>query len=165
MSRGISRQQQRILGLAVAISRYRNGEPVARVPQPAGRYPIPTVRGRWPDVWTAIAAHILGGVALCRSTGSGSKVFLETTQPARTTRSITARAIRSLLEWELLAYRPRHGYCLTTSGLAAGLPHELPVADLGRRLWLMEGDGTADKHPEWQMRWNEATLPSPALSD
>ena len=147
MSKGISTQQRQILGLAVAISRLRNGEPVARTPQPHPHFRIPIVTGVWPDISTYIAAHIVGGVGLRRDGKYES--ILETTQTALTARSSISRAISSLLKRGLVAYRPyvqgdyakfgrEWGYALTSTGLAAGMPHEPVVPDLALRLWLMD---------------------------
>jgi hypothetical protein len=156
------RRQQQLLGLAVAISRYHNGDPVARVPTPHPRYRIPVVQDKdiRPDIWTAIAAHIFGGVAL-RAQQTAGQVFLETTPAALAARSTFARALTSLLKRELLAYRGS-SYCLTAAGLAAGLPHEPDIPDLDRRLWLVGYSrspyGPAE-HPEWHVRTR--ILPSP----
>jgi hypothetical protein len=73
------------------------------------------------------------------------------TPAALATRSSISRAITSLLNRGLLAYRPHrsgsgdyeqfgqiYGYVLTAAGLSAGLPHEPNVPDLALRLWLMD---------------------------
>lgn len=178
MSKGLSRQQLQILGLAVAISRYRNGEPMARVPRPHRDYRVPIVTGHvWPDLRTDVCAHVLGGVGLrSRTTQWGrehGKVWLETTQPALTARSSISRAIASLLKRGHLAYRPifydwrspspgeqkfGSGYCLTATGLAAGLPHEMTVPDLGFRLWLLDEYHHKERPADWQ---TPDFLPSP----
>jgi hypothetical protein len=80
MSKGISTQQQQILGAAVAISRIRNGNPVARMPQQHPRFRIPVVTGVWPDISTYIASHLVGGVGLRQKDRCTSQ--LETTPPA-----------------------------------------------------------------------------------
>jgi hypothetical protein len=147
MSKGISTRQRQILGLAVAISRLRNGEPVARTPQPHPHFRVPVVTGVWPDISTYVAAHIVGGVGLRRD--GRWKSLLETTPVALAARSSISRAISSLLKRGLLAYRPyyqgdyvkfgrTHGYILTAAGLALGLSHEPTVPDLALRLWLMD---------------------------
>ena len=66
----------------------------------------------------------------------------------------------------LLAYRPRDmpgsrdvaGYVLTARGLAAGLPYELVVPDLERRLWLLRVSFPKEEHRDWQLY---DFLPSP----
>jgi hypothetical protein len=149
MSKGISTQQQQILGAAVAVSRIRNGQPVARTPQPHPGFHIPVVTGVWPDISCYIASHLVAGVGLRRKDWFTSR--LETTPAALAARSSISRAITSLLKRELLAYRPTrpdsddydqfgitYGYVLTEAGLAAGLPHEPTVPDLALRLWLMD---------------------------
>jgi hypothetical protein len=164
MSKGISTQQGQILGAAVAISRIRNGQPVARTPQPHEGFRVPVVTGVWPDISTYIAAHIVGGVGLRRKDRATS--WLETTPAALATRSSISRAITSLLNRGLLAYRPHcsrsdgdyerfgrtYGYVLTAAGLAAGLPHEPAVPDLALRLWLMDDNF----RKTW---WNEHPVP------
>lgn len=160
MSRGISTQQQQILGAAVAISRIRNGKPVARTPQRHPRFRVPVVTGVWPDISTYTASHLVGRVCLC-----GRNCWLsrrETTPTALATRSSISRAITSLLKRGLLAYRPPNGdyeqfggtwgYVLTTTGLSSGLPHKPDVPDLALRLWLM--DDTYGK-----TRWTRRPIP------
>jgi hypothetical protein len=158
MSKGISTQQRQILGLAVAVSRLRNGEPVPRTPQPHPHFRVPVVTGVWPDVSAYIAAHIVGGVGLRRD--SKYEAILETTPAALSARSSVSRAISSLFDRGLVAYRPSQGYCqfgsrtwgyaLTFAGLAAGLPHEPTIPDLALRLWLMD-------HSYRKAWWNEPT--------
>ena len=149
MSKGISTQQQQILGAAVAVSRIRNGQPVARVPQQHPGFRVPVVTGVWPDISTYTASHLVAGVGLRRKDRGTSR--LETTPAALATRSSISRAITSLLKRGLLAYRVSRrgsddheqfgqsgGYVLTATGLSAGLPHEPTVPDLALRLWLMD---------------------------
>jgi hypothetical protein len=151
MSKGISTQQQRILGAAVAISRLRNGQPLARTPQRHDGYRVPVVTGVWPDISAYIASHLVAGVGLRRKDRYSSR--LETTPAALAARSSISRAITSLEKRGLLAYRPyrsasgdyeqfgrTYGYVLTATGLAAGLPHDLTVPNLALRLWLMDDD-------------------------
>jgi len=171
MSRGLSRLQLRILGLAVAVSRARNGVPMARTPVRHSDYRVRVVTGVWADIGTPLAAHVLGGVGLRPRgrIGDLQKVWLETTPAALSVRSVMSRALGSLLKRGLLAYKPYrsvehhldHGFVLTTTGLAAGLPHEPLVSDLERRLWLLKYGGTKERRPDWCL--NEL-LPSPALA-
>lgn len=149
MSKGISTQQRQILGAAVAVSRIRNGEPVARSPRWHPEFRVPVVTGVWPDISTYTASHLVAGVGLRRKDRWTSR--LETTPTALAIRSSISRAITSLLKRGMLAYRPycsnngdyeqfgrTYGYVLTAAGLAAGLPHEPTVPDLALRLWLMD---------------------------
>ena len=105
MSRGISTQQQQILGAAVAISRIRNGKPVARTPQRHPRFRVLVVTGVWPDISTYIASHLVGRVGLRRRNRWLSR--LETTPTALATRSSISRAISLLLKRGLLASKWR----------------------------------------------------------
>jgi hypothetical protein len=104
MSKGISTQQRQILGAAVAISRVRNGEPVARAPKWHPGFRVPVVTGVWPDISTYTASHIVAGVGLHRRDRLHSR--LETTPTALAIRSSISRAITSLLKRGMLAYRP-----------------------------------------------------------
>ena len=164
MSRGLSQQQLRILGLAVAVSRLRNGAPVTYVPRSHPEWRIPVVTEGSADLTTPLAAHVLGGVGL--RPRQGSNVYLETTQAALNARSAISRAITSLMKRGLLAYRPRDypgprdvaGYVLTARGLAAGLPYELVVPDLERRLWLLRNSFPKDEQQDWRLH---DFLPSP----
>jgi hypothetical protein len=162
MSKGLSRQQCRILGLAVAISRLRNGAPVPRVPMPHRHWRVPVVTNGWPDVSIQIAVHVCGGAAIRRI---GSHWCLDTARPALTARASISRAISSLVQRELLALRVyvqgetdlatfgrNDGYVLTAKGIAAGLPHEEEVPELALRLWRLDRNfrkhwTTETRHP------------------
>ena len=166
MSRGLSQRQLRVLGLAVTVSRLRNGAPVTYVPRLHPDWRVPVVTEGWADLTTPLAAHVLGGVGL-RPKYGGSTVYLETTPAALNARSASSRAITSLMKRGLLAYRPRDmpgsrdvaGYVLTARGLAAGLPYELVVPDLERRLWLLRVSfPKEEEHRDWQLY---DFLPSP----
>ena len=169
MSRGLSRRQLRILGLAVAVSRLRNGMPMARSPVSHPDYRIPVVTGVWADISPALAAHVLGGVGL-RPRAQCRHVWLETTPAALSIRSAMSRALSSLMKRGMLAYKPYrsedhrldHGYVLTASGLAAGLAHELIIPDLDRRLWLLKYEGTKEQRGKWALY---EFLPSPLTCD
>jgi hypothetical protein len=169
MSRGLSRQQLQILGLAVAVSRLCNGTPLAHVPRSSTSYRVPITRNAWPDASVALAAHVLGGVVLRPRDRSGASVWLETTPAALNTRSAFSRAITSLLRRGLLVYVPHSylspllacGYALTAAGLTIGAPNELAIADLERRIWLLNGTGRRVWRPDWAI--SEA-LPSPQIS-
>jgi hypothetical protein len=131
-------------------------------------YRIPVVLGVPPDLYTALAAHVVGGVGLLphyRSQRSSS-ARLETTPEALGRRSATSRAIASLLKRGMLAYRPchwdHHGFVLTSAGLAAGLSHEPAIADLERRLWLLHKSRRTEEHPNWWLSVDEL-LPSPPV--
>jgi hypothetical protein len=123
---------------------------------------VPVVTGVWPDISSYIASHLVAGVGLRRKDWCTSQ--LETTPAALAARSSISRAITSLLNRGLLAYRANRpgssdyeqfgragGYVLTEAGVAAGLPHEpTPVPDLALRLWLMDDSHRktwTDQHP------------------
>lgn len=154
MSRGLSKQQNNILGLAVAVSRMRNGKPVGYVPRRDPRWRVPVVTGVCPDVTTAIAAHVLGGVGLRRrSWWYRYYVHLETTPVALSTRASLSRAITGLEKRGCLAYRPYvheterlfgRGHVLTGTGLVIGAEHEPTIPDLDYRLWLIDDNKLAD---------------------
>jgi hypothetical protein len=172
MSRGLSRKQLKLLGLAIAVSRLRNGVPLARSPVSHPDYRIPVVTGVWADISTPLAAHVLGKVGLRPrwEIGGLQRVWLETTPHALSVRSAMSRALSSLMNRRMLAYKPYraaqphldHGYVLTASGLAAGLTHELVVPELDRRLWLLKYKGTKERRVEWVLR---ELLPSPAVEE
>jgi hypothetical protein len=102
MSKGISSQQQKILGAAVAISRLSNGQPIARIPQRHDGYRVPVVASVWQDISAYTASHLVAGVGLRRKDRYTSQ--LETTPGALAARSSISRAITSLVNRELLAY-------------------------------------------------------------
>jgi len=166
VSRGLSRQQLRLLGLATAVSRVRNGAPRAHLPVSHPNWRIPVVTGIPADLTTPLAAHVLGGVALRprpRWHISAGAVWLETTPTALAVRSAYSRAISSLLRRELVAYKadsPNHGYVLTAAGLDIGSAHELTVPDLARRLWLLDDQPRKERREEWGLR---VVLRSPAF--
>jgi hypothetical protein len=126
MSKGISSQQLDILGLAAAVSRLRNGQPMSHEPKPHPYWKVPVVVGTWRNtptgralggeaqvhITTAIAAHCVGGIGLRREMTQDTKpnhresVLLETTASALSTRSSISRAIGTLLKRGMLAHRP-----------------------------------------------------------
>jgi hypothetical protein len=147
MSKGISRQQRRILGLAVALARRRHprGKLIAADPTDA------------PDITVALAAVVVGGVALVtrvRPTGAFRReVVCQDRSPAGlSARASIDHAFGSLARRGLLApceprrfnrtsgHNPNHEgrYILTEAGIAAGLAHEEPITAAMRPiLWLL----------------------------
>jgi hypothetical protein len=130
------------------------------------------VTGVWADLDTALAAHTVGGVGLrpkYRGHTWNSTVRLETTPVALGGRSAISRAIASLMRRGMLAYRPHRvgehafgsGYVLTATGLEAGLPHELTIADLDRRLWLLADRVRKERRNSWEIA---ESLPPPELA-
>src|SRR6516164_4819645 len=103
MSKGLSRQQFRILGLTVAVSRMRNDAPRAYQPQSHPDWNVPVVLGVLPDLTVRLAAHVLGGCVLRPRPSWLTKVTMETTPAAFSARSEISRAIPSLLRRQLLA--------------------------------------------------------------
>jgi hypothetical protein len=147
MGKGLSPQQLTLLGLAVAVSRYRNGEPKARVPEMHPRWQVRVVTGPTrPDLHIRIAVHVLGGGYLRgRFPLKRGYVFLDTRPETMSARAALSRAMSSLSKRGHLAhhlanevYGITDGLCLTASGLALGLPHEPDVPELGYRLWLLD---------------------------
>lgn len=177
MSKGLSRQQRRLLGLAVAVSWLRYGTPRAHVAVTHRDWPFPVVIGVQPDLDAALAAHVLGrcGMRPQPSSISPVKFILETTPAVLSARSSLSRAMSSLERRGLLVYKPYGpiqeygpgaGRVLTQTGLDHGLPYELVVPDLARLVWLTDngflwfGNGRWEfaRHPEWEVR---EFLPSP----
>lgn len=146
MSKGLSRQQRKILGLAVGLARrrHRRGKLVAADPTDE------------PDITVAFAAVVVGGVALVpevRASGAyGRKVVSQDRSPAGlSARASIDRAFISLHRRGLLVPcdhqsrdRPDKGhyrgrYHLTEAGIAAGLPYEAPITEELRPVfWLLE---------------------------
>jgi hypothetical protein len=155
MGKGLSRQQCAMLGLAVAVSRHHHGQPVACVARPHASWRIPIVAGFPPDLNVRIAMHILGGIVVRPGNLAGTGGYLETTPQALKVRSSFSRALASLHRRGHLVEATEDGrffdgYCLTESGLALGLPHEMTVPELGFRLraLALHGDHvTADIPP------------------
>jgi len=149
MSRGLSQQQLQILGLAVAVSRFRYGCPRAFEPRAVSGWRVPVVEGQPYDVHGVLAAHVLGGVRWLPDNFMGSThstIHFDKTPAARSVRYSMNRAIAGLGKRGLLAYGfakatspwgMDNGEVMTTAGLTAGLKYELRVADLERRLWLL----------------------------
>ena len=146
MSRGISRQQRQILGLAVALARRRNPKRKLVAADPTDE----------PDITVAFAAVVAGGVALVqktRSSGSRGPHFIsQDRSPAGlSARASIDRAFGSLVRRGLLTPckpqrynrldNPNHEgrYHLTEAGMAAGLPYEMPITEEMRPiLWLLD---------------------------
>jgi hypothetical protein len=148
MSKGISRQQRRILGLAVALARRRHprGKLIAADPTDA------------PDITVAFAAVVVGGVALVTQVRSSGEFRREVVCQDRSPAGLSARAsidhaFGSLVSRGLLApceprrfnrasgRNPNHEgrYILTEAGIAAGLALEEPITEAMRPiLWLLE---------------------------
>jgi len=167
MSRGLSRQQLQILGLATAVSRLRYGAPRAHKPQVIDGWRVPVVLAPY-DVHGALAAHVLGGARWLPDTVRGSThstVKLEKTPAAVRARGAMSRVITTLEGRGLLAYgfaaspfggkaacdRGDYGSALTTAGLAIGLIHELRIPDLERRLWLWRIPADKQVREEWNV--------------
>lgn len=160
MSRGVSRQQQQILGLAAAVSRLHYGEPKAHTPIVRHGYRHPVAFETKRDVCTNLVAHVLGGVCWLPATTLGTRhdtVKTEKTPAARSAVSSIGRAITNLIKRELLTYSswPRFEYewgvVLMPAGLAIGLSHELRVAEIERRLWLLKVPAMKQLRPEWHL--------------
>jgi hypothetical protein len=124
MSKGISRQQQAILGLAAATNRIRHAS--------------------LPDVSVALASALLGGVGL-RTVGRRHtpRITLDDSPQAHSIRSAIAKGCVSLV-WRGLLAAPdwsAHGaglYNLTEAGLAIGRAQEAPAEErLTPWLWLL----------------------------
>jgi len=146
MSKGISRQQRQILGLAVALARRRNRKAKLVTADDTDE----------PDITVAFAAVVVGGVALVpevRSSGAnGRAVVSQDRSPAGlSTRASIDRAFGSLVRRGLLTpckpqrynrlRNPNHEgrYILTEAGIAAGLPYEVPITEEMRRVfWLLD---------------------------
>jgi hypothetical protein len=137
-----------------------------------------------PDLTIALAVHIVGGVGLIphkpstpRLSHSGWRLIhmqLETSPAALSAYSAISRAVSTLVERNQLAYAPWNhgehtcgehgGYVLTAAGLKNGLPHELMLPDLPRRVWLTDNfddsrqNSAYNDHPEWILN---DFLPSP----
>jgi len=169
LSRGLSRQQLQILGLAVAVSRLRYGSPRAHVPRDTPGWNVPIVNGRPYDIHGALASHVLSGARWLPDNANGSThstVHQDTSPAAMSARKSASRAIETLRKRGLLAYCLigrwwDSGYLLTTAGLATGLLHELRVPDLERRLWLLRIPAHKQKREEWNVL---EPLSSPAFS-
>src|SRR5215469_5309187 len=114
MSKGLTRQQLRLLGLAVAVSRLRHGQPKSHVPLIDPEYRLvaqqlrlrcgfPVVHHMPPDLTIELAVHIVGGVGLIphkpptpRLSHSGWRLIhmqLETTPAALSARSAISREV------------------------------------------------------------------------
>src|SRR5215831_7179171 len=106
MSKGLSRQQLRLLGLAVAVSRLRHRKPRAHVPMLDRDGKTLVVKGAQPDLTTALAAHVVGGCGLQPRLRGWPRYMLEATPVAMNRRSSISRAISSLRRRGLVAYKP-----------------------------------------------------------
>ena len=175
MSRGLSKRQDAILGLGVAVNRFlHDGTPVIHPPL-AWLGQDPAVIGMVePDLTVKLAAHILYGVGLRRR--RRAEVWLETSAAAMSGRVSATRALDSLHRRRLLLLRPSNGrtgdpehalgagYVLSAAGLAIGLQHELTIPDLPLRLSLLTENYW--RHPRYEGRPYPAIppfLPSPAV--
>jgi len=137
MSRALSQQQMRILGLAASVSRLRHEVPLVGLP-PTG-VQLELSERITSDMWIALAAHVLGGVRL-QLDRRGEFIVLENTSEALSARGSISRAITSLEKQGLLADQPGSrppGYVLTEAGREIALEQELSVPDLERRIRLV----------------------------
>jgi hypothetical protein len=135
-----------------------------------------------PQIDTALAAHVLYGVALIRRSRPiyGQRVVqLDSSKPARHTRSIVSRAMTSLCERNLLAYRGMHppdmpagayqpaetGYLLTPDAVATATAHEVEVPKLRLRWCLLTNYEWHRDGGRWRVAWEDVPemLSSPSL--
>jgi hypothetical protein len=146
MSRGLSRQQRQILGLAVGLARRRH----------RNRKLITADSTDEPDITVAFAAVVVGGVALVpevRPSGDyGRQIISQDRSPAGlSARASIDRAFGSLMRRGLLVPcdhqsrdRPDKGhyrgrYHLTEAGIATGLQYEAPITEEMRPVfWLLD---------------------------
>jgi hypothetical protein len=156
VSRGLSDKQRHILGLAAAVSRLHNGEPIGHEPRQNsdplwGGQPVVTGMVR-PDITVGLVAHVLYGVGLRRREGKfdKTKVWLETTPAALSARSSASHALTSLFKRGLVAFRGNvraapdnewrlgTGYVLSVAGLPTGLEYEWEIPDLRTRVRYLQ---------------------------
>ena len=157
MSRGLSKNQRRILGIAYGVNLATVGGKV-KAGAPVDRYNVPTVDYVGiKDVNWNIAAHLIYGLPFLNYRekvytrnnpfGTHAGMFDMKNKATKSAKAATTRAITSLMNNGHLIYAPdrrpfmRCGYVLTAKGFEVGNEHAETVSD-----WLIYRAGIPQMH-------------------
>ena len=178
MGRGLSPLQNDILGLAYAVNKYTRITPSVKTGSPVNNYSIPTVDYPGPkDLKTSLAVYAVKRIQPSLTTPHG---FFKGTPKYKSAKASVSRAIKRLMERDLLIYAPQHtnknrwGYVLTADGfeIAKDTNFNVPgLADAIELFGIQAGEAfTAyckgdDRRTHWYHNWMYSSYCTPERDD
>jgi hypothetical protein len=178
MGRGLSPLQRDILGLAYAVNKHTRITPSVKSGRPVDNYRIPTVDYPGPkDLKTSLAIYAIKRIPPSLNTLHG---FFKGTPKCKSAKASVSRAIKRLMERNLLIHAPQHtninrwGYVLTDDGfeIAKDIKFNGPgLADAIELFGMQAGEAfTAyckgdERRTSWYHNWMYSSYYAPERDD